>query len=58
MRDGRFVSRGETASFTRQQMANLMVGREMSDMFPQAAAAGGHRDSPRGERALRPRLGD
>ena len=34
MRDGRFVSRGETAAFTRQQMANLMVGREMSDMFP------------------------
>lgn len=34
MRDGRFVSRGETASLTRQQMANLMVGREMSDMFP------------------------
>ncbi|USV59085.1 sugar ABC transporter ATP-binding protein [Aeromonas encheleia] len=34
MRDGRFVSRGETASFSRQQMANLMVGREMSDMFP------------------------
>ncbi|MGY3943626.1 sugar ABC transporter ATP-binding protein [Aeromonas tecta] len=34
MRDGRFVSRGETASLSRQQMANLMVGREMSDMFP------------------------
>lgn len=34
MRDGRFVSRGETAAFSRQQMANLMVGREMSDMFP------------------------
>ncbi|MGY3856824.1 sugar ABC transporter ATP-binding protein [Aeromonas veronii] len=34
MRDGRFVSREETASLSRQQMANLMVGREMSDMFP------------------------
>lgn len=34
MRDGRFVSRGETAALSRQQMANLMVGREMSDMFP------------------------
>jgi ribose transport system ATP-binding protein len=34
MRDGRFVSRGPTAQHTRQQMANLMVGRELSDMFP------------------------
>jgi ribose transport system ATP-binding protein len=34
MRDGRFVARGETASLARQQMANLMVGRELSDMFP------------------------
>jgi ribose transport system ATP-binding protein len=34
MRDGRFVSRGMTAETTRQQMANLMVGREVSDMFP------------------------
>ena len=34
MRDGRFVSRGLTAETTRQQMANLMVGREVSDMFP------------------------
>ncbi len=34
MRDGRFVSRGPTAMHSRQQMANLMVGRELSDMFP------------------------
>src|ERR1700754_2283574 len=34
MRDGRFVSRGLTADTTRQQMANLLVGREVSDMFP------------------------
>jgi ribose transport system ATP-binding protein len=34
MRDGRFVARNETASLARQQMANLMVGRELSDMFP------------------------
>jgi ribose transport system ATP-binding protein len=34
MRDGRFVSRGLTAETTRHQMANLMVGREVSDMFP------------------------
>jgi ribose transport system ATP-binding protein len=34
MRDGRFVSRAPTVSLTRQQMANLMVGRELSDMFP------------------------
>ena len=34
MRDGRFVTRAPTAEVTRQQMANLMVGREVSDMFP------------------------
>jgi len=34
MRDGRFVARQPTAALTRDQMANLMVGREMSDMFP------------------------
>jgi ribose transport system ATP-binding protein len=34
MRDGRFVSRSGTAGDTRHQMANLMVGREISDMFP------------------------
>jgi len=34
MRDGRFVARAPTADVTRQQMANLMVGREVSDMFP------------------------
>jgi ribose transport system ATP-binding protein len=39
MRDGRFVARAPTASVSRQQMANLMVGRELSDMFPPKAAA-------------------
>jgi ribose transport system ATP-binding protein len=34
MRDGRFVARAPTAEVSRQQMANLMVGRELSDMFP------------------------
>jgi ribose transport system ATP-binding protein len=34
MRDGRFVARAPTASLTRQQMAQLMVGRELSDLFP------------------------
>ena len=34
MRDGRFVMRGPTAQHSRQQMANLMVGRELSNMFP------------------------
>ena len=34
MRDGRFVTRAPTASVTRHEMANLMVGRELSDMFP------------------------
>ncbi|MDR3096815.1 MAG: sugar ABC transporter ATP-binding protein [Paraburkholderia sp.] len=34
MRDGRFVAASATAGLARQQMANLMVGRELSDMFP------------------------
>ncbi|HEY5706129.1 MAG TPA: sugar ABC transporter ATP-binding protein [Terrimicrobiaceae bacterium] len=34
MRDGRFVTRDATCNLTRQQMANLMVGRELSDLFP------------------------
>jgi ribose transport system ATP-binding protein len=34
MRDGRFVARNATANLTRQQMANLMVGRELSDLYP------------------------
>jgi len=34
MRDGRFVARAPTASVTRQQMANLMVGRELADLYP------------------------
>ncbi|HSC78931.1 MAG TPA: sugar ABC transporter ATP-binding protein [Chitinolyticbacter sp.] len=37
MRDGRFVAREATASLTRSQMANLMVGRDVSDMFPDKA---------------------
>ncbi|MBO0750744.1 MAG: sugar ABC transporter ATP-binding protein [Bradyrhizobiaceae bacterium] len=34
MRDGRVVAHRRTMDVTRQEMANLMVGREMSDMFP------------------------
>lgn len=34
MRDGRFVTRRPTASLTRHDMANLMVGREIADLFP------------------------
>lgn len=37
MRDGRFVARAATAELSRQQMANLMVGRDVSDMFPARA---------------------
>jgi ribose transport system ATP-binding protein len=37
MRDGRCVARAATAQTTRQQMASLMVGRELSDMFPAKA---------------------
>jgi ribose transport system ATP-binding protein len=34
MRDGRFITRALTADVTRQQMANLMVGRELADLYP------------------------
>ncbi|MFL6698388.1 MAG: sugar ABC transporter ATP-binding protein [Vitreoscilla sp.] len=34
MRDGRFVAREPTRTLTRRQMANLMVGRELSDLYP------------------------
>jgi ribose transport system ATP-binding protein len=34
MRDGRLVAREPTPGLSRQRMANLMVGRELSDMFP------------------------
>ncbi len=37
MRDGRFVTRGATERHSRQDMANLMVGRELTDMFPPKA---------------------
>ncbi|WOB06116.1 sugar ABC transporter ATP-binding protein [Piscinibacter gummiphilus] len=47
MRDGRLVAREPTAGLSRQRMANLMVGRELSDMFPERRAA------PQGEPLLR-----
>lgn len=34
MRDGRFVARAPTSEVTRHQMANLMVGRELADLYP------------------------
>jgi len=34
MRDGRFVARAHTAELSRHQMANLMVGREIADLYP------------------------
>lgn len=34
MRDGRLVAQQPTASLTRSQMANLMVGRELADLYP------------------------
>jgi ribose transport system ATP-binding protein len=34
MRDGRFVTRQPTRDLTRREMANLMVGRELSDLYP------------------------
>ena len=38
MRDGKFVARLDTADVSRQQMANLMVGRDVSDMFQPKSA--------------------
>src|SRR3954468_6989702 len=34
MRDGRFVARDATNRLSRHEMANLMVGRELEDLFP------------------------
>ena len=34
MRDGKFVTRALTGDVNRRQMAKLMVGRDVSDMFP------------------------
>ncbi len=34
MRDGRVVAQQPTATLTRAQMANLMVGRELADLYP------------------------
>ena len=34
MHDGLFVARDETKNVTRQQMAQLMVGRDLSDLYP------------------------
>jgi ribose transport system ATP-binding protein len=34
MRDGRFVAQAATAEVSRQKMANLMVGRELADLYP------------------------
>ena len=39
MRDGKFVTRALTSDVNRRQMANLMVGRDVSDMFPPKQAA-------------------
>lgn len=34
MRDGRFVTRAPTSQLSRKEMANLMVGRELADLYP------------------------
>ncbi|MBP2300787.1 sugar ABC transporter ATP-binding protein [Azospirillum picis] len=35
MRDGRFITRAPTAGTPRARMATLMVGRDLTDMFPE-----------------------
>ncbi len=37
MRDGRFVGRSPTKDISRRQMANMMIGREVNDLFPPRA---------------------
>ncbi len=39
MRDGKLVAREPTPALTRREMANLMVGRELADLFPPKLAA-------------------
>jgi ribose transport system ATP-binding protein len=34
LRDGRFVTRAPTSTLSRPQMAQLMIGRELSDLYP------------------------
>src|SRR6478672_3604489 len=46
MRDGRFVARDATGNLTTHQMANLMVGREISDLFPQKGEAADQKQTP------------
>lgn len=41
LRDGRHIKTAPTASLSQQEMANLMVGRELSDMFPAKALSKG-----------------
>jgi ribose transport system ATP-binding protein len=44
MRDGRFVARARTAEVSRARMAELMIGRELSDFYPEKRTAS--RDAP------------
>ena len=46
MRDGRFVTRDATSNLTTHQMANLMVGREISDLFPHKGEAKDQKQGP------------
>ena len=42
MRDGCFVARAATCDLTRGQMASLMVGRELADLYPARDAVPAH----------------
>ena len=59
MRDGRFVARAPTATLSRHQMANLMVGRELSDLSSAEGSGAGsqRRASARRRRARGAGLG-
>ena len=40
LRDGRLITTQKTSELTQDEMANLMVGRELSDMYPPKRTSG------------------
>jgi ribose transport system ATP-binding protein len=38
LKDGTYVDTVETANFSKQELVNLMVGRELKDLFPKRQA--------------------
>jgi ribose transport system ATP-binding protein len=57
MRDGKLVAREPTPAFTRREMANLMVGRELADLCSAQTCCTAGRAGPQSQRPGRARLG-